>query len=135
MKRLFLCEQLLECISDFSNEEFQQRVWIRGEGLEVSSFRESLCCLDDYKFQLFIDKQMLNYGFSEKLQYVLREFNCILEKFIKKMDIQASDMSIVDNCNWSKVVDSASRAYDLFKHEIEFLKDKLDQEIAHEDFI
>lgn len=38
---------VMACLRDLSDRDFQQRVWVRGEGAEVSSLIETLCELFD----------------------------------------------------------------------------------------
>lgn len=39
--------QLLECLCQLASSSFQERVWVRGEGPEVSSYPELACQLFD----------------------------------------------------------------------------------------
>ena len=39
--------EIVECLRELGDAEYQQRVWIRGEGDEVSSFAEATCRLFD----------------------------------------------------------------------------------------
>jgi hypothetical protein len=46
---------ILEAIRDLADEDYQERVWVRGEGSEVDSSTEAVCRLiDDYDLPTFL---------------------------------------------------------------------------------
>jgi hypothetical protein len=55
MDRETWLRRILETIRDLADEAYQERIWVRGEGLEVDSSTEAICRLaDDYDFAGFI---------------------------------------------------------------------------------
>lgn len=49
-------EAISEILDEFSDPEYQKRIWLQGKGPEVSSFGEAMCGLfDDLDFKGFLE--------------------------------------------------------------------------------
>ncbi|MDY6803726.1 MAG: hypothetical protein SXA11_07955 [Cyanobacteriota bacterium] len=87
-------------VREIANPEFQERVWVRGEGPEVSSFTEAICRLfDDYNFDNFLDEHWQNFGFSSKLYPMLDELRNRLNEYEEK----ETDAEIVRDERWDEI--------------------------------
>lgn len=87
-------------IREIANHEFQERVWVRGEGPEVSSFTEAICRLfDDYNFDDFLDEHWHNFGFSSQLYPMLDELRNRLNEYEEK----ETDAEIVRDERWDEI--------------------------------
>ncbi|MEA5470555.1 hypothetical protein [Spirulina sp. 06S082] len=67
-----LFKNIQTILKEFADAEFQERVWVRGEGEEVSNWTEAMCKLfDDYQFDDFLDKSWPKLGLSEPISTVI----------------------------------------------------------------
>lgn len=86
-------------IREIADPEFQERVWVRGEGPEVSSWTEAMCKLfDDYHFDDFLDKDWQQFGLSSQLHESLDCLRIQLNEYEEK----ETDAEIVSDSKWQK---------------------------------
>lgn len=99
--------EVLECLGELADPEFQQRVWVRGEGPEVSSFVEVAC-------QLFDDTglgDLLDGGSApvvlglEATEVLLR-----LRQLVDAVPQGVDDESLLRLPTWGEIVQTASKA-------------------------
>jgi len=103
-------ENIRSMLREFADAEYQVRVWVTGEGLEVSSYSDAICGLfDDYGFDEFLsfssDQYLLNkeqIGALEIFRDAINEFN--------DTQPRESDEEIVQNPRWADVRAKASAA-------------------------
>lgn len=70
----------LETISRIANQEYQERVWIRGEGPEIDDYTESMCdffddgdpIIPNYKDYAITEKQL---SLMLKLREAIKDFD------------------------------------------------------------
>lgn len=103
-------QQVLECLRELADAEFQERVWVRGEGPEVSSFSELVS-------QLFDDTTLgdrLESGetvFGRDADAVLNELSLLLDCFDANIDPDA----LLRHPRWTTVRQVAARAVELIE--------------------
>jgi hypothetical protein len=102
---------IAQVVNEFSSQEFQERVWLKGAGPEVSSYEEAACrFFDDYAANTLIDVEWRQAGLTESQRQKLAEFRDILESFGKLMPNITPPNDVLDNPNWCSVQKSASEA-------------------------
>ncbi len=108
-------EQIESCLKELSDIAFQERVWVRGEGPEVSSYTEVVC-------QLFDDtgigdelclEQHDGYVISKDIDPMLHELSDLLDSINSNLDTQ----EILKSPNWEEIRSCASHALKLLKKE------------------
>lgn len=80
LDRKKILESHLETIQGLSSREYQQRVWVRGEGPECDDYTETIChffddgdpIINDYKSYNITENQLSS---LLKLRQMLNEFN------------------------------------------------------------
>ena len=99
--------EVIECLGELADPEFQQRVWVRGEGPEVSSYVEVVCRLfDDTALGDVLD------GGSAPVVLGLEATEELL-RLRQLVDAVPSDMdaeSLLRLPTWGEIVQTASRA-------------------------
>ena len=102
-------------IQEIANSEFQERVWVRGEGPEVSSFTEAICRLfDDYNFDDFLDEHWHIFGLSSQLYRMLRKLRNLLNEYEEK----ETDAEIVKDEKWDEIREYAKDVLQEFDREL-----------------
>jgi len=100
------------CLKELSDIEFQKRIWIRGEGPEVSSYVEVVCQLfDDTGIGDELSKMEDGIVLSEDLDPVFWE----LRELIDSIDYREGVENILNLPKWPKVIELASRALKLLE--------------------
>jgi hypothetical protein len=99
--------QVIECLDELADLEFQQRVWVRGEGPEVSSYVEVTCQLfDDTGLGDLLDAgsapQILGLAATEEL---LR-----LSQLVDAVPSGIDDESLLRLPTWWEIVQTARKA-------------------------
>ena len=75
-------DRIEEFLEEISDVEFQERVWVRGEGPEVSSYSDLMCGLfDDFSFDAFLDESWGQFDLSETLHEELLRIRSQLNQF------------------------------------------------------
>ncbi len=93
-----------EELQEISDKEFQERVWVNGQGSEMSSYIEVMNRLfDDKRFNEFIDKAHL-LGLNHELIKELSELSGQLENYNDK---NKSHAEIVKDIKWGEIRDKA----------------------------
>ncbi|MDE2481933.1 MAG: hypothetical protein KGN02_07060 [bacterium] len=103
---------LIYTIRDFADTEYQQRVWVRGEGPEVSGLVEALSELD--RIDEFAGPIGARYGLPLNAITALREFAAKIKAFDAGITsyYESSDEEIIAKEGWKGVVDTAAHALD-----------------------
>ena len=91
-------------LKEFADAEFEERVWVRGEGEEVSDWTEAICKLfDDYRFDDFLDESWLKLGLSDRLRAALDNLRSQLNNYQEK----ETNAAIAKDPQWHKIRDLA----------------------------
>jgi hypothetical protein len=79
MDRETWLRRILEAIRDLADEEYQERVWVRGNGPEVDSSTEAVCRLvEDYDLATFLDEAAKNAWVSKDQVAALQRLDVAL---------------------------------------------------------
>ena len=103
---------ILENIYCISNKEYQERVWIRGEGPECDDF-----CDTANDFFLRCDgvlKDYLFYGLTEKQYLFLKEFSDQLDIF--SGEHPGSELEFIDSPEWHRITEMAKEVLKAFDY-------------------
>lgn len=104
----------LETIEGISNKEYQERVWIRGEGPEVDDYTESMChffddgdpIISNYKDYAITEEQL---SLMLKLREAIRDFDSNI-RFELGFDF-------IHSPEWSKIILIAKEVLHAFDYQ------------------
>ena len=104
---------ILESLEELADIQFQERVWVKGKGPEVSSLEEAICGLfDDSCLGMVLDKQ--GYVYNKTIDAEIRQ----LSNELARIDTTKNIEEIVPCSEWRQI---ASRAGKLRQRIREFL--------------
>ena len=106
MDREVWIEQIAIALEGLGDRQFQQRVWLRGEGPEVSSFDEAVCALDDKDLAGLID-HCGEWGYPGDLADRLRRYDQALEQFIHDIGPYPRTELILSDPRWAGLCEEA----------------------------
>lgn len=91
---------IYKIVTEISDRTFQERIWIKGEGPQVSSWTEVICRLfDDYDFDSFLDEYATQIGISSTLHKHLYQLRDKLNTYQQK----ETDAEIVVDPEWQQI--------------------------------
>lgn len=99
-----LCE-LFTDIGEFADRDYQERVWVRGEGDEVTSYSDAMVAvLEDRRIFDFAADLGRFYGLDDRARDALRTFADALEDFNAsgKGDTY-DDAEIINSSEWPRI--------------------------------
>jgi hypothetical protein len=104
---------VVNVLEEFSSREFQERVWLRGEGPEVSSYDEAVNrFFDDYAADELINVLWHQGGLDNDQRKKLAEFRDLLEVFNKLLPEVPHPREVLGNPEWPRVRAAARNALD-----------------------
>ena len=96
-------DNVLSVVKEISDETFQTRVWLRGEGPEVSSFEEAINRLfDDYLVEDFIEEFRKEHGAAGWLDR-LQDLRVALDAYADATPRQVSPSEVLSDPRWSRI--------------------------------
>ena len=103
---------ILETIESISDKDYQQRVWIRGEGPEVDDFDETCCnffgdgdpLLENYE----------DFGITDSQYRILKKFR---DKFRIFSDENNWPQEFIDTPEWERIMDLAKGVLEAFNYQ------------------
>lgn len=104
-----MLKNLLEIILDISDKEYQQRVWIRGEGPEVDDFTETACSFFDNGDPVL--NAYKKCGITECQFQILKKFRDQFRAFYQK---HAYESKFIDTPEWEKIMQMAKEVLHTF---------------------
>ena len=107
----YILNQHLRNVSHISDKEYQERVWLRGEGPEVDDFGETVCYFFDAGDPIL--KQYKAYHITEDQYYLLTQFRDVFEEFADENDFPEE---FIDTPEWQKIMDMAQEVLVAFKY-------------------
>lgn len=97
-------------LREFSDDDYQDRVWVKEEGPEVSGYNDAICGLfDDYGFDEFLSFSSDQYLISKKQIRALEIFRDAINEF-NDTQPRESDEQIVQKPCWAEIRAKASAA-------------------------
>ncbi len=104
-----IMELMLDTIGRMADEQYQWRIWVRGEGPEVDSFDEAL---DTYSpLQELVLGQPDTFGLTTSQFQSLREYQNKLSAFVDKNDFPEL---FIDTPEWKEIMVLADKVLDAF---------------------
>lgn len=111
MENLVWIRKIASVIREFSSKEYQDRVWVKGLGPEVSSYEEAMCKLfDDLGFSRLIDVEWRQVGLNESQIAELKKFREKLLNFDKDVPEIPRPKDIIERSSWNQICECASKA-------------------------
>jgi len=108
-------DAIVKTLEEFSSEEFQERVWLRGDGPQVSSYEEAVNrFFDDYDADELINVQWRDAGLTHDERNKLVAFRETLEAFNKLLPKVPHPAEVLGNPGWPRVRAAARNALDGF---------------------
>lgn len=105
-------EHIELCLKQLSDKEFQERVWLRGEGPEVSSYAEVVCQLfDDTALGDMLEAKKDEPVLSEEIDSIMID----LGKIFDEIDYRTDTKDILNHPSWLRVRKLSSDALKLFR--------------------
>jgi hypothetical protein len=108
-ERDYILKELQRDIFHISDKEYQQRVWIRGEGPECDNFDEVVCRYSNTMDSIFEEHEA--YGISEIQLSLLKEFHKEFKKFWQENDLP---QLFIDTPEWTKITEMAQNILKIF---------------------
>jgi hypothetical protein len=100
---------LIDTLSELSSREYKERVWLKGQGNEVSSFEESVCNFYDLAIDAAPPKVAREeIGIDENLWKKILSLKSKLDEFLLMTRETPSPREILENVNWEIVRSDAS---------------------------
>lgn len=111
-KQIF--NSFFDTIVEFSDKDFQEKIWIKGLGPECSSFEEAICHFFDEGEGIF--KSYKDYGISDKNYRLLLELSKKLRAFLNKIPIQPDPHDILIDPKWHEIQKLAKKVLITFNY-------------------
>ena len=115
-------ESVIGVVKDIQNVENQQRVWIRGEGPECSSFEEAMCnFFDDFDADGLLKHSPTESGLTELQYSKLKEFRNAIRSYSDQTRILLRtkniriDHYVLADPQWHQIRALAQDVLDAFK--------------------
>lgn len=103
----------LRIISHISDIEYQERVWIRGEGPEVDDFDETVCHFFDDGDPIL--KNYKDYGITDAQYHLLITFRTAFETFIDSPKPYLPE-DFINTAEWRKIIEMAKEVLEAFNY-------------------
>ena len=116
MENVIWLQNMTCVIEEFSSAEFQDRVWLKGLGPEVSSYEEAMCRLfDDLGFSRLLDNEWRQVGLGETEISRLRSFRSTLLEFDRDVPQLPKPEDVLQRSGWTDVRQSAREALSVLR--------------------
>ena len=99
-----MIETVESCLQEFGSRDFQMRVWVRGDGPEVSSFEEAEAHLFEGGLGVHLDR---GEAFSPTIDSRLRVF----ERMLEEARLHGEVETMVQSEFWGDVVSAAEKIH------------------------
>jgi len=103
---------LLRTIKIISDQCYQHRIWIRGEGPEVSDFDETCCFFFDEADCVIHNYQ--DFGLSQNQYQILKSF---YDEFDIFADNNYSEFEFIDTPEWARIRSLAKAVLEAFDYQ------------------
>ena len=119
MDRKQIMETLMRIVEHISDKEYQERVWIRGEGPEVDDFDETVCHF--YQEGDGVLEKYKDFKVTETQYQLLKKFRNEFKAFSDANDLP---QEFIDTPEWEKIMNLAKEVLRAFNY-----KEKSNQEL------
>ncbi len=117
VKKSAWIKSILEVISEFSDLNWQYRIWVKGEKGPFFSFQESMCQLnDDVYFETILNNYAYDFNFSTEQHQALEKFKDALNSYVDEHGTFGDDAEMLNDPKWHSVVDKARAVLEAFKN-------------------
>lgn len=107
---------IVAVLEELASQEFQERVWLRGEGPEVSSYEEAVNrFFDDYATNELIDVEWRQAGLTDDERKILATFRDTLDEFNELVPVLPHPREVLGNSKWPRVRRAAQDALNELK--------------------
>ena len=114
MDRETWLRRILEAIRDLADEQYQERVWVRGNGPEVDSSTEAVCRLvEDYDLATFLDEAAKNAWVSKDQIAALQRLDVALARHASNGG-DAEDATRIQSPGWQQIRKLAKKTIEAF---------------------
>ncbi|MGB7127742.1 MAG: hypothetical protein WBD50_01460 [Candidatus Rhabdochlamydia sp.] len=104
----------LKIIKGISDKEYQERVWIRGEGPEVDDFDETVC--NFFQDGNGIIQNYKDFGITDKQYHLLVKFRDEFNDFCRGPALEYYlPQLFIDTPEWEKITEMAKEVLKAFK--------------------
>jgi hypothetical protein len=107
----YILNEFLRNISHISDEAYQKRVWISGEGPECDDFDESICHFFDDGGPILSDYK--NFGVTDVQYYLLIKLRDQLDSFSQ---YDYPPQKFIESLEWKKIMILANETLQAFNY-------------------
>src|SRR5882672_4766193 len=111
INRKQILESFLETIGGIADIEYQERVWLRGEGPEVDDYTETVCFFFDLGDPML--KEYKNFGISEDQYQTLKKFRDAFRTFV---DTHYHPLEFITSSEWETIMTMAKEVLKAFNY-------------------
>lgn len=116
INRKEVLKNFLRNIEGISNEEYQRRVWIRGEGPECDDFDETVCYFFDLGEPIL--KKYKEYGITDSQYHLLLKFRNEFDAFCRGPALKYYlPQEFIDIPEWGKIMEMAKEVLKAFNYQ------------------
>jgi hypothetical protein len=108
-------DHIAGALTEFSSREFQERVWLRGEGPEVSSYIETVMRFFDFVDGPKSATDRGELGISDRQWAALTSFRRVLHPFVEAASAYPDAKELLDNPAWKEIQAAAAVALETFQ--------------------
>lgn len=102
---------LVSVIKEISDQEFQERIWLRGEGPEISSADELFCnFFDDINIEEVM-KNYKKYEISNSQLNLLQKLYKLMREYSDNSPITLDPIVVLSDPKWQKIREFANEVY------------------------
>jgi hypothetical protein len=108
MDRQTWLARILSAIRDFADADYQERVWVRGQGPEVDSSTEAVCrLLDDYDLPGFLSEGRKKHRLSNEQLAALRALEAAINGYLARENDRSDDAARIATPEWQELRERA----------------------------
>ncbi|MES2200076.1 MAG: hypothetical protein V4489_07920 [Chlamydiota bacterium] len=110
----FMVNEFLRNISHITDEEYQRRVWVRGEGPEGQDFDEAVCSFFDMGESILEDYK--DFNITDNQYRLLIEFQDAYREFSLNKGMNYLPEEFISSLEWKKIIEMAVKVLEAFNY-------------------
>lgn len=122
IKKNLWIRNILSCVQEIANRDYQERAWLRNEVYYPCSFEEMMCSLfDDCLIKEFMNEKADEFGLSSKQKTALSDLVNTLDKYGDNPEIyflspplSIDESKVLVDPEWHKIQKMAQKVLDVF---------------------